>query len=55
MYRDEFSGEARIHNIPDVSYDFDSTELEELEEKLNTHLVARLREIRARAEKEVAP
>lgn len=55
MYRDEFSGEARIHNIPDVSYDFDSTELEELEEKLNTHLVARLQEIRARAEKEVAP
>ncbi len=49
MFRDEFFGEARIHNIPDVNYVFDSRELDELEVKLNEHLVPRLKEIRSRA------
>lgn len=45
----EFFGEARINNIPEMNYVFDSRSLEELEEKLNAHLVERLREIRRRA------
>ena len=51
MFRDEFFGEARIHNIPDVNYVFDSRELDELEGKLRQHLVPRLKEVRRRAEK----
>ena len=35
IYRDEFFAEARIWNIPDVNYDFDSNELPELEEKIH--------------------
>ena len=50
MFRDEYFGEARIHNIPDVNYVFDSKELDELEKKLQEHLVPRLREIRQRAQ-----
>ena len=53
MFRDEFFGEARIHNIPDVNYVFDSKTLDELEEKLKEHLVPRLKEVRRRAGKEV--
>ena len=49
VFRDEFFGEARIRNIPEMNYTFDSTELSELEEKLDAHLVKRLRGIRARA------
>lgn len=49
IYRDEFYGEARIWNIPDVNYTFDSRTLPEFEEKLEAHLVPRLQEIRARA------
>ena len=49
MYRDEFFGEARIHSIPDVTYDFDSNELVELQEKLEKHLVPRMREARQAA------
>ena len=52
MFRDEFFGEARIHNIPDVNYVFDSKELDGLEEKLKQHLRPRLKEVRRRAEKE---
>lgn len=54
IYRDEFFSEARIWNIPDVNYDFDSNTLPELEERLQTYLVPRLQEVRARAEKEAA-
>lgn len=54
IYRDEFFAEARIWNIPDVSYDFDSNELTELEEKLHQHIMPRLKNIRARAEREAA-
>ena len=50
MYRDEFFGEARIHSIPDVTYDFDSNELVELQEKLEKHLVPRMREARQAAD-----
>ncbi len=49
IYRDEFFGEARIVNIPDVSYEFDATELDELESRLQRHLEDRLREVRQRA------
>ena len=42
IYRDEFFAEARIWNIPDVNYDFDSNELPELEEKLHQRLLPRL-------------
>lgn len=54
IYRDEFFAEARIWNIPDVSYDFDSNDLSELEEKLHQHIMPRLENIRARAEREAA-
>ncbi|WP_337802065.1 hypothetical protein, partial [Mitsuokella jalaludinii] len=49
IYRDEFFSEARIWNIPDVNYDFDSNTLPELEERLQTYLVPRLQEVRRRA------
>ncbi len=49
LYRDEFFGEARIRSIPDVSYDFDATELGELEARLQRDLEARLHEVRMRA------
>ena len=46
MYRDEFFGEARAHAIPDVTYEFDCHELDELQKKLEERLVPRLREAR---------
>ena len=49
IYRDEFFGEARIKNIPDVFYDFDSTELKELEIKLGKYLEPRLNYVRESA------
>ena len=52
IFRDEFFGEARIRNIPVVTYSFDSCELMELEAKLDTHMVPYLKEIRQRAEGE---
>ena len=54
IYRDEFFAEARIWNIPDVNYDFDSNELSELEAKMHQHFIPRLIDIRTRAEKEAA-
>lgn len=54
IYRDEFFAEARIWNIPDVNYDFDSNELSELEVKMHQHFIPRLIDIRTRAEKEAA-
>ena len=54
IYRDEFFGEARIWDIPDVNYDFDSASLDELAAKLQTYMVPRLQEIRQRALKEAA-
>lgn len=49
IFRDEFFGEARIWNIPDVSYDFDSVTLDELAEKLKLHLEKRLEFVRHEA------
>jgi len=50
LFRDEFFGEARINNVPEMNYTFDSTELSELEEKLDAFLISRLQEIRQRAQ-----
>ena len=52
IYRNEFFGEARIWDIPDVNYDFDSATLDELAAKLQIYMVPRLQEIRQRALKE---
>ncbi|WP_303841874.1 hypothetical protein [Selenomonas ruminantium] len=52
IYRDEFFSEARIWNIPDVNYDFDSNDLQELEEKLRTRMPARLQQVRKWAEEQ---
>lgn len=52
IFRDEFFGEARIWNIPDVNYDFDSVTLDELAEKLRQKLDARLDFIRREALKD---
>lgn len=48
VFRDEFFGEAKIRKIPEMNYDFDSHELIELEEKLDEHLLARLKDVRSR-------
>ncbi|MGM9540793.1 hypothetical protein [Anaerovibrio sp.] len=48
-FRCEFFGEARIKNIPEMNYVFDSKSITELEEKLREHLVERLKEIRQRS------
>lgn len=42
IFRDEFFGEARIWNIPDVNYDFDSVSLDELAAKLHEYMQPRL-------------
>ena len=52
MFRNEFFGEARIRNIPEMNYVFDSSELPELEEKLETNLIPRLQYVRESAEKQ---
>ena len=52
IYRDEFFSEARIWNIPDVNYDFDSSDLRELEEKLSSRMPARLQQVRNWAEEQ---
>lgn len=49
VFRDEFFGEARIRNIPDVNYDFDTVTIAQLEKKLQQFLLPRLDEIHARA------
>lgn len=48
VFRDEFFGEAKIHEIPEMNYTFDSTELIELEEKLDAYFLPRLKELRER-------
>lgn len=54
IYRNEFWGEARIHSIPDVTYEFDSQTLDELQKRIEERLVSRMRETRARADEETA-
>ena len=48
VFRDEFFGEAKIREIPEMNYTFDSTELNELEEKLDRYFLPRLKELRQR-------
>lgn len=48
VFRNEFFGESRIFDIPEVSYDFDSHELQELINKLDVKLFPYLQEIRTR-------
>lgn len=46
LYGDNFSGEAKIKNVPHVVYSFDSANLKELETKLAENLVAELHAIK---------
>jgi hypothetical protein len=48
VFRDEFFGESRVFNIPEVSYDFDSHELSELMNKLEIRLLPHLQKMRTR-------
>ena len=38
-YRNEFFGEYHVGGMPYVSYDFDASDLEELEQRLELYLV----------------
>lgn len=49
MFRDEFFGEARIRRIPEVTYAYDSSELDQLAAKLDEKLQNTLKDIRQRA------
>ena len=49
IFRDEFFGEARINNVPDINYEFDSVTVKDLQEKISTHLIRRLKLIREEA------
>ncbi len=51
IFRDEFFGESRIFDIPEVSYAFDATELDELAEKLSKKLFPHMDKLRERIEK----
>lgn len=51
VFRDDFFGEARIEGIPELCYEFDSTNLEELEKRLSEYLIPRLQTIRERVRK----
>lgn len=46
VFRDDFFGEARISGVPEICYEFDSSNLVELEKCLRQHLRTRLRTIR---------
>lgn len=50
LFRDAFFGEARVHSIPDVTYDFDCKTLQELQEHIEQHLVPRLKWARKTAD-----
>ena len=47
-FRDEFFGEARLHRIPEVTYEYDCSELKDLESLLAKNLQATLHKIRER-------
>lgn len=49
MFRDEFFGEARIRRIPEVTYAYDSSELDQLAAKIEEKLQNTLKDIRQRA------
>ncbi len=48
VFRDEFFGEAKIHRIPEVTYEYDSSELDDLKQKLEEKLAKTLHDIRQR-------
>ncbi len=48
VFRDEFFGEAKIHRIPEVTYEYDSSELNDLKQKLEEKLAKTLHDIRQR-------
>ena len=50
IYRDHYFGEARVAEVPEMNYIFDSKNLEELEANLREHLAPRLQDVRRRAE-----
>ena len=54
IYRDEFFGEARVHSIPDVTYEFDARTLDGLQKNLEARLVPRLQWARTAADAETA-
>lgn len=51
VFRDDFFGEARVDGVPEICYEFDATNLAELEKRLSAHLLVRLRTIREGAGK----
>lgn len=54
IYRDQYFGEARVVEVPEMNYMFDANTIEELEMKLRLNLVPRLRDVRRRAEEILA-
>ena len=48
VFRDEFFGEAKIHRIPEITDEFDSSELKDLRLKLEEKLENTLKQLRAR-------
>lgn len=48
VFRDEFFGEAKLHRIPEVTYDFDSVELKDLASLLADKLEITLSHLRER-------
>ena len=48
VFRDEFFGEAKLHRIPEVTYDFDSSELKDLANLLAEKLGTTLANLRMR-------
>ena len=51
-YRNEFFGEYHVNGMPYVSYSFDASDLEELEQRLKLHLVRYLRMARTQSDLE---
>lgn len=51
-YRNEFFGEYHVNGMPYVSYSFDASDLEELEQRLKLHLVRYLRMARIQSDLE---
>ena len=50
FYRNEFFCEYHVWGMPYVSYDFDAADLEELERRLELHLVQYLRMVAEKAD-----
>ena len=48
VFRDEFFGEAKIHRIPEITYEYDSSELKDLKIKLENKLENTLKQLRER-------